>query len=107
MIDQIVAEYGVEIPKKDEAEEHQEDQGSTPGAVGTLRNSLLPEGSLSAKFSTTVGQDLKTVTGTLYVGAHPHEEQRVLWVKLEEKVFPTGEIFRGQAQLHSVTKNSV
>ena len=107
MIDQIVAEYGVEVPKKDEAEEHQHDQGSTPGAVGTLRNSLLPEGSLSAKFSTTIGQDLKTVTGTLYVGSHPHEEQRILWVKFEEKVFPTGEIFGGPAQLHFVTKSSM
>ena len=90
--DQIISQYEVETPIQETGEEQQETQPVAPSGPGALRNSLLPEGSLSAKFSTTVGQDLKTVTGTLYVGTHPGEEQRVLWIRLEDKVFPTGSI---------------
>ncbi len=39
---------------------------------------------------TTAGPDLKQVSGTLYVGSHAGEEQRVLWVKTEERMYPTG-----------------
>lgn len=61
-----------------------------------LRNSLLPENCLSAKFTTTAGPDLATVTGTVYVGVHAGDdggkgEQRPLWVKMgDEGMFPTG-----------------
>lgn len=61
-----------------------------------LRNSLLPENCLSAKFTTTAGPDLATVTGSIYVGVHPSEdgvraEQRPLWVKTgDDEMFPTG-----------------
>ncbi|KAL9054028.1 MAG: hypothetical protein Q9206_003705 [Seirophora lacunosa] len=57
--------------------------------VGAIRNSLLPDNSLSARFTTTAGKDLKQVSGTVYVGAHPGDEQRVLWIKLEERLLPT------------------
>ncbi|KAI9774959.1 MAG: hypothetical protein M1840_000175 [Geoglossum simile] len=57
--------------------------------LAAIRNSLLPESSLTAKFTTTAGPDLKTVSGTIYVGAHPGEEQRILWVKIGDQMFPT------------------
>jgi translation initiation factor 2D len=58
--------------------------------LAAIRNSLLPESSLAAKFTTTAGPDLKTVSGAIYVGAHPGEEQRILWVKIDGRMFPTG-----------------
>jgi translation initiation factor 2D len=51
----------------------------------------LPENALSARFTTTAGPDLKQVSGTVYVGSHEGTsgEQRVLWVKLFDKMYPT------------------
>lgn len=59
-------------------------------SLGSLRNSLMPENALSARFSTTAGPDLKQVSGTVYAGTHPGEEQRILWFKIEERLIPTG-----------------
>lgn len=59
-------------------------------SLGGLRNSLMPENALSARFSTTAGPDLKQVSGTIYAGTHPGEEQRILWFKIEERLIPTG-----------------
>lgn len=50
----------------------------------------MPENALSARFNTTAGPDLKQVSGTIYAGAHPGEEQRILWFKIEERLIPTG-----------------
>ncbi|KAH0558691.1 hypothetical protein GP486_004660 [Trichoglossum hirsutum] len=47
--------------------------------LAAVRNSLLPESPLVAKFTTTAGPNLKAVSGTVYVGTHPGEEQRILW----------------------------
>jgi translation initiation factor 2D len=46
---------------------------------------------LSARFTTTAGPDLKQVSGTVYVGSHDSTggEQRILWVKVFEKMYPT------------------
>ena len=71
-----------------EAEEH--NTISTKPTLGDLRNSLLPEGSLSARFTTTAGPNLSPVSGTVYVGAHEGLDQRVLWIKIEERLIPTG-----------------
>lgn len=87
VVDQIIADYTIEVPQTT-GEEQNEGQAQASG-IGALRNSLLPDGALSAKFSTTVGHDLKTVSGTVYVGAHEAGDQRVLWVKLEERIIPT------------------
>jgi translation initiation factor 2D len=56
-----------------------------------LRKSILPENALSARFTTTAGPDLKHVSGTIYVGSHHGTagEQRVLWVKVGDKMYPT------------------
>ena len=90
--DRIIADFNVEVPINDaEAKEPNTEGEQTTGAlgVGTIRNSLLPEGSLSARFTTTAGPDLKQVSGTVYVGAHPGEEQRVLWLNVHDRLIPT------------------
>ena len=50
----------------------------------------MPENALSAKFNTTSGPDLKQVSGTVYAGAHPGDDQRILWFKIEERLIPSG-----------------
>jgi len=46
---------------------------------------------MSARFTTTAGPDLKQVSGTIYVGSHEGTagEQRVLWVKAGDSMYPT------------------
>ena len=93
--DQIISDYHIEVPKEETSEENGDAEATNvspiPG-VGALRNSLLPEGSLSAKFTTTAGPDLKPVSGTVYVGAELGGEPRVLWIKLNDRLFPTGKL---------------
>ncbi|KAK7514837.1 uncharacterized protein IWZ02DRAFT_172398 [Phyllosticta citriasiana] len=83
LADHIISDLGLTVPSSDSADT-EDKTGLT-----TLRNSLLPDGSLSARFATTAGPDAKKVSGTIYVGAHPNQDLRVLWVKLEERVYPT------------------
>ena len=65
-------------------------QDAAPLSLGATRNALLPDNCLSARFTTTAGPNLSPVSGTMYVGAHPGEEQRVLWLKIEDRIVPTG-----------------
>ncbi len=88
--DQIIAEFNLELPSKDETNGDKGDQAAPGLSLGALRNSILPESALSARFTTTAGPDLKQVSGTVYAGAHPGEEQRILWFRLEERLIPTG-----------------
>ena len=37
-----------------------------------------------------MGPNLDTVAGTVYVGTHPGEVQRPLWIRVEDGLFPTG-----------------
>lgn len=90
--DQIISAFNVEVPHDDHHEADHNDQSATHLSLGELRNSLLPEGSQSARFTTTAGPDLIQVSGTIYVGAHPGQEQRILWIKIEERLVPTGRI---------------
>ncbi|KAL7270727.1 hypothetical protein RUND412_006553 [Rhizina undulata] len=92
---QIIKDFAVSIPAPAQKEDDAAAAAEHAAEVG-VRNSLLPESSLSAKFSTTAGPELATVTGTIYVGAHPEEgatgkaEQRPLWVKVAgEEMFPS------------------
>ncbi|KAK4690373.1 translation initiation factor 2D, partial [Lecanoromycetidae sp. Uapishka_2] len=89
--DQIIADFGIEAPS---AEEHNSGEGNndqaTPAlSLSALRNSLLLENALSARFTTTAGPELKQISGTVYAGANPGEEQRILWFKVEERLIPT------------------
>lgn len=90
--DRIIAEYHIK-----EHVEHHEDEAEAKAAATAahtaLRNSLLPDNALSAKFTTTHGPNLKEVAGTVYVGSHEGAEQRVLWFSIEDRLYPTGRTF--------------
>ncbi|MCJ1404611.1 hypothetical protein MMC11_007837 [Xylographa trunciseda] len=87
--DQIIAEYHLGIRKEEDDVSNADEQAKTSEDISALRSSLLPDGSQSAKFSTTTGPDLKTLTGIVYVGARLGEDQRILWFKINEKIYPT------------------
>jgi hypothetical protein len=54
---------------------------------------------MAARFSTTVGAEARTVSGTVYAAAlAPGGEVRVLWVKVDERLYPTGKFVA--AKLH-------
>lgn len=85
--DQIIAEY--ELKPKTQNDTTPEDKAATTAEISNLRNALLPDNVQSARFTTTHGPDLKQVSGTVYVGTHPGDEQRVLWFKMEDTLYPT------------------
>ncbi|KAL8749501.1 MAG: hypothetical protein Q9184_006786 [Pyrenodesmia sp. 2 TL-2023] len=87
--DQIIANFSIATPSEESGDKVENGHDTTTIGIGAIRNSLLPENSQSARFTTTAGKDLKQVSGTVYVGAHPGEEQRVLWIKLEDRLIPT------------------
>ncbi|KAI0586457.1 Eukaryotic translation initiation factor SUI1 family protein [Pyrenophora tritici-repentis] len=91
--DQIIADFGLEIPANDEDDARKTDDKATASSAGltALRRSILPENAMSARFTTTAGPDLKQVSGTIYVGSHEGTggEQRVLWVKAGDRMYPT------------------
>lgn len=87
--DQIIANFSITTPSEEGGDKAENGHDTTTVGIGAIRNSLLPENSQSARFTTTAGKDLKQVSGTVYVGAHPGEEQRVLWIKLEDRLIPT------------------
>ncbi|KAL9088097.1 MAG: hypothetical protein Q9159_003295 [Coniocarpon cinnabarinum] len=94
--DRIIESFRLNPSKvSDSAEEPSPDPTS---AHSSLRKSLLPDNSLSAKFSTTSGPQLKEVTGVVYVGSHGASEQRVLWIKIGEVLYPSGKM-KGGADL--------
>ena len=69
-----------------------EDKAASAAGLTALRKALLPENAMSARFTTTAGPDLKQISGTVYVGVHEGTsgEQRILWVKLLDRMYPTG-----------------
>ncbi|KZM24624.1 uncharacterized protein EKO05_0008680 [Ascochyta rabiei] len=87
--DQIIADFGIEIPGDPSADP--EDKAASTAGLTAARKSILPENALSARFTTTAGPDLKQVSGTIYVGSHEGTggEQRILWVKVGEQMYPT------------------
>ena len=89
--DQIIADYHIEVPGNDEVANDKDEQASKALAIGAIRNALLPENALSARFTTTAGPNLSPVLGTVYVGSYEGAEQRILWFKIEERFLPTGE----------------
>lgn len=88
--DQIIADFGINVSIDPNADP--EDKTASSAPLTALRRSLLPENALSARFTTTAGPDLKQVSGTVYVGSHEGtgEQQKVLWVKVGDKMYPTG-----------------
>ncbi|KAL3481883.1 hypothetical protein BJX99DRAFT_110280 [Aspergillus californicus] len=96
--DQIISDYKIEIPTPPPSTNDDPAPANpaqpTP-SLTSLRNALLPENCLSARFTTTAGPDLREVQGTVYMGAHADGEERVLWFKLDQgpgadkRLYPT------------------
>lgn len=89
LADQIIQDYQLDIQKPSEPEQTHEQKAEATAARTSLRNALLPDNLQSARFTTTRGEDLKQVSGTVYVGNHDGEEQRVLWFQVEGRTLPT------------------
>lgn len=90
--DQIIANFNIEVPSDDvelKGQEAEGDHAKGTSGIGAVRNSLLPEGCQSARFTTTAGPDLKQVSGTVFVGAYPGKEPRVLWLSINDRLIPT------------------
>lgn len=100
--DRIIADFGIQAKadaqtKTETSSNGQTDEVDDAGAKAaataahtTLRNLILPDNCLTARFTTTSGPDLKEVSGTVYVGSHGKGEQRILWVSLENRMYPSG-----------------
>ncbi|KAA8911765.1 hypothetical protein FN846DRAFT_394320 [Sphaerosporella brunnea] len=63
-----------------------DDGSSSSSTEASLRNQLLPDGSSSAKFTTTHGPELTAVSGNIYFGTHADEQvERPLWVRVDRQ----------------------
>ncbi|KAJ5091693.1 Translation initiation factor SUI1 [Penicillium alfredii] len=91
--DQIIKEYQITIPTN--PTDAGSDSTPTTPNLTSIRNALLPENALTARFTTTTGPDLREISGIVYVGAHPEADERVLWFKLDHgpgadrRLYPT------------------
>lgn len=99
LADHIIADYQVHVPTLEEIDttaSATELQASatlnnpTP-ALTSIRASLIPETCLSARFTTHAGASATLVSGTVYVGAHPGQEERILWIQYgkDSRLYPT------------------
>ncbi|KAJ5806439.1 uncharacterized protein N7503_004041 [Penicillium pulvis] len=88
----IIKDYQIAVPSTSETSS---DAPSTAPSLSAVRNALLPENALTARFTTTAGPDLREVQGIVYVGAHADGDERVLWFKIEhgpgadKRLYPT------------------
>ncbi|KAK5172662.1 uncharacterized protein LTR77_002782 [Saxophila tyrrhenica] len=89
LADQIIKDYNLEDTNSPEAEQTPEQKTEAVNAHTSLRNSLLPDNTQSARFTTTQGPDLKQASGTVYVGSHDGEEARILWFQIEGRMYPS------------------
>ncbi|EEH17970.2 hypothetical protein PABG_00533 [Paracoccidioides brasiliensis Pb03] len=94
--DQIIQQFNIEIPLTSASSN--DGQSETPqNEAGTsltaLRKSLLPDNTMSGRFTTTAGPDLKPVLGTIYVGSHPDADERILWVRPEQGAGSDGRLY--------------
>lgn len=89
LADQIISDYRIQVPPEHPAS----DDATAPQTttLSSLRNSLLPESTSSARFTTTSGPNQALVSGTIYVGTHPEQDERVLWFQYGKfsKLVPT------------------
>jgi translation initiation factor 2D len=85
--DRIIEEFKLDL--KQASDESPEEKTAAVEARTALRNSLLPDNALSAKFTTTSGPNLKQVSGVMYVGSHGAGDQRILWFSIDDTIYPT------------------
>ncbi|PYI21496.1 putative RNA binding protein Ligatin/Tma64 [Aspergillus violaceofuscus CBS 115571] len=99
--DQIIADYKIEIPSSSAPTEPSGDDSAAPSSASnptapnltSIRNALLPDNCLSARFTTTAGPQLREVQGTVYVGTHPGGDERVLWFKVDHGPGADGRLY--------------
>lgn len=91
LADQIIEDYHLKQPSSPDDTEQQtpEQKAEATASHSALRNSLLPESVQSARFTTTHGPELKTASGTVYIGSHVGEEARILWFEIERRMYPS------------------
>lgn len=92
LADQIRRDYSLPDPQTEPSPQESETTPTTQAPTLTsLRNALLPDPTASAKFTTTHGPNSVLISGTIYVGAHPGQEERVLWFQVgkDERLIPT------------------
>ena len=89
LADQIRKDYSLPEPQTEQSQEP--DGQSQPQTLTSIRNALLPDPTASAKFTTLHGANSTLISGTLYVGAHPGQEERVLWFQIgkDDRLIPT------------------
>lgn len=75
LADQIIRDYQIAIPESsgDDA------SSNAQPTLSSLRTSLLPDATSSARFTMLSGPDSTLVHGTVYVGAHADQDERILW----------------------------
>ena len=90
LADQIRRDYSLPEPQQ-EATVEQDGPATAPQTLTSVRNALLPDPTSSAKFTTTHGPNSTLVSGTVYVGAQPGEEERILWFQVgkDPRLIPT------------------
>jgi translation initiation factor 2D len=90
--DKIIQDFHVEIPKSPDTPDDKDGipESANQPTLASIRNALLPENTQSAKFTTTAGPDLKVVSGTVYIGSYTGDDQRILWYRIDEQMYPTG-----------------
>ncbi len=89
LADQIITTYELEPPTNAQ-DQTPEQKAEVTNAHTALRNSLLPDSTQSARFTTTLGPDLALASGTVYVASHtPSGEPRILWFQLEGLIYPS------------------
>ncbi|KAL2678723.1 hypothetical protein Neosp_009474 [[Neocosmospora] mangrovei] len=88
LADQIIRDYQIPVPQS--SADDDTSSGAQP-TLSSLRNSLLPESTSSARFTTSSGPNLAQVSGTIYVGTCPEQDERILWFQLGKnpKLIPT------------------
>lgn len=87
--DQIIQEFGLDSSISPADDQTPEQKAEATAARTTLRNSLLPDNTQSARFTTTHGPELKPASGTVYVGSQDGEESRILWFQLDGRMLPS------------------
>nr|POF17560.1 translation machinery-associated protein 64 [Quercus suber] len=91
LADQIIEDYGLKPPALKHSEDQTAEQKAEAiAAHSALRNSLLPDNVQSARFTTTHGPELKTASGTVYIGSHEAGgDARILWFEVEKRMYPS------------------
>ncbi|NJR31263.1 hypothetical protein HC762_00485 [bacterium] len=105
LADQIIAQYQIPLPAPPAAPplvpppggetlvagpEHYQEHN--PSTLAALRSALLPENCVSARFTTKAGPDSHLVSGTVFAGSHPDQDERILWFQIgqaDQPLYPT------------------